>query len=1222
MCKIKYIVLYFLTFGLGAIHAQSYYALDFVENKGQWEGDFKFKSIIGNGVLFLNTNGYTVLLNHPDDFRSINSLMHGSVPVIKEPTKITPGVTDGEIPEVASAIVRSHAYKVKFLGATSSAIFKPEKPTGEKANYFLGEDTSRWERDVASYSEVRVNSLYPGIDIRYYSNGDKLKYDIIVKPKIDPSKILIQYDGIEKLYLKNKELIIKTSVGESKELRPIAYQIIEGVKKEIKCEYVISGSIVKYKIENYDTEAPLIIDPELVFATYTGSKASNFGFTAAPGPDGSLYAGGIVFGSGYPISVGAFQASFSKSSFSNNDPGVDVGLTRFSPDGRKIIFSTYLGGGGNDFPHSIYVDKNGNAIVLGRTNSRNFPNLNNRLGNLGGYDIFVSKISSDGTQLLGSIQIGGSGDDGSNIYPSFSNRPSSLYYNYGDNTRSEVILDNNNNVYVAASTFSADFPLKNPSQASNGGKQDGVFMKLTPNLSSVVFSTFIGGSEDDAAFALSINPLNNNVFVAGATNSKNLPGVQSNTIGSLNKGGIDGYISVFDNNGLRINATYLGTSSSDFIYGIQFDTKGFPYVMGITLGTWQVKNATYSNPGAKQFIAKLKTDLSDIVYSTTYGRAAAVPNISPVAFLVDRCENVYVSGWGGKLDLCNLEDPWEKQNTGTAGMPYTSDAIQSYTDGRDFYLFVLKRDATDILYGSFFGQQGGEGDHVDGGTSRFDNRGAIYQAICANCYGDKNRNCPGNPVYRRMLITPQAAAPANGAINTGVAGECNLAAFKINFEFGGVRAGALSSISGKPRDTSGCLPLTVDFSDTIATGKSYKWVFNDGTDTVKTSVPETSHTFTKVGTFKVLLISLNPDQCITSDTSFIFIKVSPDKATLGADFKKIGDCNSFSYSFLNNSIAPPSRPFSGTSFVWDFGDKTRPDTTGKIDVNHTFPGPGTYKVRLTLNDKLYCNGYDYIEFNVYVTNTLKASFTTPSSGCLPYTAEFKNTSIAGKTFTWDFGDNSKKFTGFAPLPKTYNQVGDYTITLVANDPGTCNQTDVFTYTISVKPTPSASFSFAPDPPLENTATQFNNLSSGATGYHWDFGDYDTSTAVNPLYLYNRTGNFKVCLSAKNNFGCADTVCSNVSAKVTPVVDIPNAFTPNGDGKNDILYVRGFGIAQMNFKIYNRLGQVVFESGSPAFGWDGRYRGILQPMDVYAYTLIVQYGDGSFVSKKGDVTLVR
>jgi gliding motility-associated-like protein len=274
-----------------------------------------------------------------------------------------------------------------------------------------------------------------------------------------------------------------------------------------------------------------------------------------------------------------------------------------------------------------------------------------------------------------------------------------------------------------------------------------------------------------------------------------------------------------------------------------------------------------------------------------------------------------------------------------------------------------------------------------------------------------------------------------------------------------------------------------------------------------------------------------------------------------------------------------------------------------------------------LNDTAYCNAHDVQEFTVYISPLVKASFTTPAIGCLPYRAQFKNTSVAGQTFIWNFGDGTS-FTGPNPPAKTYKALGDYTVTLIVNDPGTCNLSDTFRYTISVKPKPVASFSFAPNPPQENTPTQFTNLSTGATRYFWEFGDLDTSRLENPLHLYERTDTFTACLVAFNDVGCSDTICANVVTLIKPAVDVPNAFTPNGDGKNDKVFVRGFGIAQMNFKIYNRWGQLVFESASPTYGWDGTYKGVLQPMDAYAYTLIVQYGDGTVVNKKGDITLIR
>ena len=1197
--------------------AQSFYALDFIENKGQWKGDFRFKTVAGNGTLFINNQGYTVLKNNPEDFSAVMEYIHGHEGEKTAPVKITPNVKDGE--SESSVTIRSHAYRVKFTGSNQAVQFVAEKPTGEKSNYFLGDDPASWKMGVGSYGSILGRGLYPGVDIRYYSSGDRMKYDLLLAPGADPTNILMTYDGVDKLSIKNGHLVVSTSVGESRELPPYAYQIIGGQKKEVACTYMIKGNQVSFSVKEYDKSAALTIDPVLVFSTYTGSRSSNWGFTAAPGPDGSLYAGGIVFGAGFPLSTGAFQTGFGGGTGQGNISGVDVGLTRFSPDGRTRVFSTYLGGSGDEFPHSIFVDPQGNPVILGRTTSSNFPTRNsNKVGALGGTDIFVTKLSSDGTILLGGILIGGAGLDGANMDGTISPGPKALLYNYGDNARSEVILDKSNNVYIASSTTSSDFPIRNASQATFGGGQDGVLMKFSPDLSTIFFSTFLGGSDDDAAFVLALNPLNNAIYVAGATKSSNMPGIKTGTIGPSLLGGVDGFVTVFSNTGARGICSFLGTDATDIVYGIQFDQKGFPYVMGISLGSWPVRNAAYSNPGARQFIAKLKPDLTDYVYSTVYGTSAIVPNISPVAFLVDRCENVYVSGWGGKLNLC-FTGAFDTRTIGTGGMPLAGNPIQSYTDTKDFYFFVLEKDATKQLYGSFFGQQGGEGDHVDGGTSRFDNKGAIYQAVCANCGG--TNVCPRDPIRRPMIVTPGVVAPSNGALGSGGAGECNLAAFKINFEFDGVKAGALSLIEGVANDTAGCLPLTVDFTDSIAVGKSYEWSFGDGSPVVTGTDPERSHTFTVAGNYRVRLVSIDNERCIPRDTSYITIRVRTDKAILSAVGGKLPPCQSLTYRFTNTSIAPVSRPFTDTSFIWDFGDNSPKLKTGKVNIDHTFPAVGTYKVRLYLNDTAYCNANDVKEFTISISPLVKAGFSTPSLGCLPHRATFKNTSLAGQTFRWNFGDGSS-FTGPNPPVHVYNRLGDYTVVLIVTDPGTCNLSDTTRFVISVKPKPVASFSFAPDPPKENMPTQFTNLSIGAKTYYWEFGDGDTSRLTNPLQLYERTDTFIACMVAYNEFGCTDTVCTKVVTLIKPVVDVPSAFTPNGDGKNDKVFVRGFGIAQMNFRIYNRLGQVVFESGSPSYGWDGKFKGALQPMDAYAYTLIVEFGDGTIVNKKGDITLIR
>ena len=188
---------------------------------------------------------------------------------------------------------------------------------------------------------------------------------------------------------------------------------------------------------------------------------------------------------------------------------------------------------------------------------------------------------------------------------------------------------------------------------------------------------------------MSINPLTGNLYIAGGTSSSDLPGNKTGVIGSSFQGGeVDGFVTqiVPDGSGI-IKTTYMGTIGNDLVYGIQFDKFGFPYVTGTTSGSWPVTNAAFSNQGGKQFISKMQPDLSAFVYSTVFGTNSTIPNLSITAFLVDRCQNVYVSGWGGKF---NHDRGYP--NAGTTGLPVTADAIQSSTDGNDFYFFVLGKE--------------------------------------------------------------------------------------------------------------------------------------------------------------------------------------------------------------------------------------------------------------------------------------------------------------------------------------------------------------------------------------------------------------------------------------------------------------------------------------------------------------------------------------------------
>jgi len=254
---------------------------------------------------------------------------------------------------------------------------------------------------------------------------------------------------------------------------------------------------------------------------------------------------------------------------------------------------------------------------------------------------------------------------------------------------------------------------------------------------------------------------------------------------------------------------------------------------------------------------------------------------------------------------------------------------------------------------------------------------------------------------------------------------------------------------------------------------------------------------------------------------------------------------------------------------------------------------------------------------------VKAQFQTPDAGCAPYNAVFSNTSLAGQQFFWDFGDNTNS-TDDSPT-HLYAVPGSYTVRLVAVDSGTCNIIDSASKTIIVSPRPIAAFTDAPVPPLVNTPTVFTNNSTGAVHCLWLFGDGDTAarnTADTVIHQYRSTGTFQACLVAFNQYECPDTACHPVDALINPLLDLPNAFTPGRFGQNSYFKVQGFGIASMILRIYNRWGQIVFETNNPALGWDGTYKGNPQPMDVYAYALEATFFDGTKTTRKGDITLIR
>ena len=457
-----------------------------------------------------------------------------------------------------------------------------------------------------------------------------------------------------------------------------------------------------------------------------------------------------------------------------------------------------------------------------------------------GSDYFVCKFSADGRQLQGSTFMGGSGNDGLH----YENSP--LCRNYGDELRGDITLDNQGNIYVAGTTYSIDFPTTSQAlQPVFGGGGDACIFKFNSNLTSLLYSTYLGGSSQEVALSLRAKP-DGRVVVAGGTMSGNFPATTAasdNTYG----GNGDGFISQIStvqgiNNG---QTTFLGQGSYDQIYFLQLDQNDDVFVLGQTFdNAWPTSNNVYQVAGGGLFVVKMNADLTNELITTSVGKAGN-PSLSPTAFLVDSCDRIYISGWGGQN---NDSDRGNGRTTNfiggsTTGLPVTTDALQKTTDGSDFYFMVLDPGAAALRYGSYYGGRNAQlfsSEHVDGGTSRFSKEGVIYQAVCAGCNGTSS-----------FPTTPGVWSETNESDN------CNMAAIKINLN----ELEALFS----PSQREGCAPLTISFDNTGQGGTSFLWDFGDGTTTTLGSKVAATHTYTEPGSYPVVLRASDPATCIKND---------------------------------------------------------------------------------------------------------------------------------------------------------------------------------------------------------------------------------------------------------------------------------------------------------------------------------------------------------------------
>ncbi len=962
-------------------------------------------------------------------------------------------------------------------------------------------------------------------------NDNSIKYNFYVARGSKVSDIKLNYEGVKSIKLKNNTLTIATTINEIVEHKPYAFQFINGIKSEVLCNFKLNGTTLSYEFPNgYDKNYELVIDPVLVFACSSGSTADNFGMTATYDEEGNLYSGGTVFDVGFPTTTGVFDSTYNSIVQYGQ---TDIVITKYDTSGTFLRYSTYIGGANDaEVVNSLIVDANNNLYLYGVTSSSDFPvsataydqsfnggKINRYYYNGAffehGTDIYIFKLNSTGTLSLGSTFIGGSENDGlnytvdsvfvgtimpyGNVYqPNYD----SLLRNYGDQNRGEIQLDNNGNVILVSTTRSGDFPIVNGFDNTLGGRADAVIMKLSSDLSALSWSSYFGGSSMESGNAVCVDA-DNNVFITGGTCSSDMPITSGAHTSSYVGGKADGYIAKIKSDGTQLlHSTFVGTVSYDQNFFVQLDNSSNVYVYGQSQGSMPIVNASYSNTNGHMFISKLDSTLGSLLVQTKFGNGTPTINLSPSAFLVDCAENIYLSGWGGNI----ITGPV------TTNMPLTTNAYQSTTDGYNFYLMVLSPNAGSLLYATYFGGPQSK-EHVDGGTSRFDKKGIIYQSVCAGCNGNDD-----------FPVTTGAWPTSLYGNNWNQSTNCNNGTFKFNFEY------AIPIAKITTSATIGCTPLTVNFANSSVSTVQYLWNFgnNDTTSIVNNPV----RTFTTPGTFTVMLLARNNSCFNVWDTALVTVTVHPKPSVIYVP-STIACTDSF--KFVNTSSIVSGSITHG----WSFGDNT---FSSVLNPTHVYAPLGTYTTSLVVTSDKGCK--DSLEIPIQ-TMVHRDSVGPGIAYCPENAIPYQLYASGGSTYQWTPVAGLNNTTVPNPVA-TPTVTTNYSVTISEADWGGNNCTSTKTVLVTIHPEPAATFTPV-IVPCSNTFNFLNNssISSGTLSYVWNFGDNTSSVVEDPLHLFAPLGTYTTSLFVTSDKGCRDTLKIPVQTTVRPdAVGSGIAFCPD------------------------------------------------------------------------------
>lgn len=1027
-------------------------SFDFRANFGQWNDNVLFKTSIGPSTVFLESNTMTWVLAHPEDY----ALVHES----SEWDKATLDAWE----------LRGHAYKVHFVGGSTANVVGQNEQSGYH-NYFIGNDTEKWASNVPAFGAVRYADVWEGIGLRVYNSAGQFKYDFIVDAGTNTNAVQLSYEGIDGIEIVDGNLVIQTSVGDVTEQAPYAYQMDGNEMVEVACSYALEDGKMSFVFpDGYDETRKLIIDPIVIASTLSGTNGSdNYGHCAAYDIAGNIYTGARSFGTGYPTDTGSFQENFGNG---GGGFGVDMAFSKLNPEGTELIWASYLGGDGQDLPHSIIANDFGELYTFGTSDSGDFPTTDGAYSetNSGGVDIAVSHFSEDGTALIGGTLIGGSGADGQN----------QITTNYGDTYRGEIILDYDQNPAIASCTRSTDFPTTGgayePNAYGNDTDQDAVMCKFNPELTSLTWSSYFGGTAGDAGFGMRFTT-DGTFYMAGGSASNDLEATAGAYQTTGNAGVNSGYIAHFsaDANDL-LSCTYYGGDEADNIFFIDLDNDENVWVYGQSANELPITDGVYSEENGTLFVTKFNPALTELVAGSMVAAGTWGSGGVPIAFLVDRCDNIYISAHGASGDLTT-----------------TDDAV--YTEG-GFYLAAYGPEIETLEFATYYGAN-----HVDGGTSRFDKNGIIYQGVCT---------IGGFPTNADAYSTTQDG--------------WDIGVFKMDFQVSGVNAQLTASADA----LNGCAPHNIDFNN-YSVGDVFEWDFGDGSPINNEFEP--SHTYTEPGVYEIQLISSDSLSCNLADTAYLEISVS-EPVDFNAAFEVELNCEDLSIT-TNNQTG-----IDWLDYEWDMGDGTI--LTGE-NVEHVYGEEGEFVISLSAVDN-GCIADDQAEETVQIVGAVEASSLFDDyEGCGELEISFDNTSN-GVTYQWDFGDGSPVTTEENPT-HTFGP-GQYEVQLTAFHPESCNLEDDTTLMVTVGEDQfiEAAFQLL-QTDCEALLVEGTNQSIGDhLAFVWDMGDGTTYDTQDITHNYGATGPYDVELLI------TDTLCDatdtqllsiNVLTEVTAIIGNPN-----------------------------------------------------------------------------------